>query len=317
MVRFPACAPLVLLVVAGVCMNVTSPAAGAGQRRAAPPWWWRTRRRGVPRPGMPGGQGREEPVDAHPAQAEERKLTAHDCRRPSPSAPACRCQEQLVWVDLKTKRYHLTGCSLVGLPRAQMRLDQAMANYKPCNACKPPRRSKLPQRRTTRSARCDVRPPRLSMFRTVACVACDPVCSTVMTADAPPAPIVYTLRFPAPHTHYVEVEARVPTGGRPTIELMMAGLDAGLVPRARVRAQRRARRRAATPGGAVAAGHARRPRTAGRSRPAAPRRVVVRYGVYCREMSVRTNWVEAAVRPAQRRGDVRHARRTGPRGRTR
>ena len=28
-------------------------------------------------------------------------------------------------------------------------------------------------------------------------------------------PIRYTLRFPAPHTHYVEVEATVPTAGRP------------------------------------------------------------------------------------------------------
>ena len=35
-------------------------------------------------------------------------------------------------------------------------------------------------------------------------------------------PITYTLRFPAPHTHYVSVEASVPTGGRPQIELMMA-----------------------------------------------------------------------------------------------
>ena len=35
-------------------------------------------------------------------------------------------------------------------------------------------------------------------------------------------PISYTLRFPAPQTHYVEVEARVPTGGHSTVELTMA-----------------------------------------------------------------------------------------------
>src|SRR5262245_17603651 len=35
-------------------------------------------------------------------------------------------------------------------------------------------------------------------------------------------PIRYTLSFPAPHTHYVEVTATVPTGGRPQVELMMA-----------------------------------------------------------------------------------------------
>ena len=35
-------------------------------------------------------------------------------------------------------------------------------------------------------------------------------------------PIRYTLSFPAPHTHYVEVTAVVPTGGRPAVHLMMA-----------------------------------------------------------------------------------------------
>ena len=34
--------------------------------------------------------------------------------------------------------------------------------------------------------------------------------------------IRYTLRFPAPQTNYVEVEAIVPTDGRPSIDLMMA-----------------------------------------------------------------------------------------------
>ena len=35
-------------------------------------------------------------------------------------------------------------------------------------------------------------------------------------------PIVYTVRMPAPQTHYVEVEARVPTAGQASVELMMA-----------------------------------------------------------------------------------------------
>jgi len=35
-------------------------------------------------------------------------------------------------------------------------------------------------------------------------------------------PIRYTLRFPAPHTHYVEVEASIPTAGRPDVEVYMA-----------------------------------------------------------------------------------------------
>ena len=36
------------------------------------------------------------------------------------------------------------------------------------------------------------------------------------------APLRYTLSFPAPHTHYVEVEARVPTDRHPVVELDMA-----------------------------------------------------------------------------------------------
>ena len=35
-------------------------------------------------------------------------------------------------------------------------------------------------------------------------------------------PIRYTLSFPAPQTHYVDVVATIPTDGRPEVELMMA-----------------------------------------------------------------------------------------------
>ncbi|MBO0724111.1 MAG: M61 family metallopeptidase [Blastocatellia bacterium] len=35
-----------------------------------------------------------------------------------------------------------------------------------------------------------------------------------------PEPIVYTVRFPAPETHYAEIEAVIPTHGRASIELM-------------------------------------------------------------------------------------------------
>lgn len=41
------------------------------------------------------------------------------------------------------------------------------------------------------------------------------------------APIVYTLRFPAPETHIAEIEARIPTGGDPSIELMMPAWSPG------------------------------------------------------------------------------------------
>ena len=36
-----------------------------------------------------------------------------------------------------------------------------------------------------------------------------------------PAPIVYTVRIIAPETHFIDVEAVVPTGGRQSIEMMM------------------------------------------------------------------------------------------------
>jgi hypothetical protein len=41
-------------------------------------------------------------------------------------------------------------------------------------------------------------------------------------AQTAPEPIRYTLAFPAPHTHYVDVTAVVPTDRRPQVELMMA-----------------------------------------------------------------------------------------------
>ena len=103
-------------------------------------------------------------------------------------------------------------------------------------------------------------------------------------------PVSYMVRFPAPHTHYAEVEAVVPADGRPAIELMMAAWTPGsyLI---REYARNVEAVRAATPAGqplAVVKSNKNRWRieTAGADR------VTVTYRVYCREMSVRTNWVE-------------------------
>ena len=123
------------------------------------------------------------------------------------------------------------------------------------------------------------------------------IVAVLMVTPAPPAlaqpvePIAYTVRFPAPHTHYVTIDARFPTEGRPDVELMMAVWTPGsyLVreyarhiegvtartpsgDRLPVEKSRKNRWRAAT-GGADA--------------------IVVSYQVYGREMSVRTNWIEA------------------------
>ena len=106
-----------------------------------------------------------------------------------------------------------------------------------------------------------------------------------------PEPITYTLRFPAPQTHYLSVEASVPTGGRPQVELMMAVWTPGsyLV---REFARHVEAVAARTVGGA--------PLTVEKSRKNRWRvstggvdRIVVSYLVYGREMSVRTNWIEA------------------------
>ena len=103
-------------------------------------------------------------------------------------------------------------------------------------------------------------------------------------------PIRYTVSFPAPHTHYLEVDASYPTEGRAQIDLMMAvwtpgsylireyerhveaftAVDPARAPLA-VEKTRKNRWRIATKGAAA---------------------VRVRYRVYAHEMSVRTNWVD-------------------------
>ena len=105
-----------------------------------------------------------------------------------------------------------------------------------------------------------------------------------------PEPIRYTLRFPAPQTHYVEVEAVVPTGRRPEVELYMAvwtpgsylvreyqrhveGVTASADGRPLAVEKSRKNRWKVTTGGAAS--------------------VTFRYRVYSREMTVRNNWVEA------------------------
>ena len=109
-------------------------------------------------------------------------------------------------------------------------------------------------------------------------------------AQTPPDPIRYTLSFPAPHTHYVEVTAAVPTGRRADVELMMAVWTPGsyLV---REYARNVESVTATGPDGRVLDVDKSKKnhwRIATGGAPA----ITVKYRVYCREMSVRTNWVE-------------------------
>ena len=119
----------------------------------------------------------------------------------------------------------------------------------------------------------------------------------LMTANDPSAAqavdtIRYTLRFPAPHTHYVEVEAVYPTGGRPSIDLFMAVWTPGSY---LVREYERHVENvmASVPGGAPAAITKTR-KNRWRVQTGGAPSVTVTYRVYGREMTVRNNWIESA-----------------------
>ena len=110
------------------------------------------------------------------------------------------------------------------------------------------------------------------------------------SAQSAPEPIRYTLSFPAPQTHYVEVTASVPTGRRADVDLMMAVWTPGsyLV-----------REYARNVEAVTASGPDGRALNVDKSKKnhwriatgGAPT-ITLKYRVYCREMSVRTNWVE-------------------------
>jgi predicted metalloprotease with PDZ domain len=117
----------------------------------------------------------------------------------------------------------------------------------------------------------------------------------VMAAGGPvhaqqPATVSYTLRFPAPQTHYVEVEAEVPSAGGPALDLMMPVWTPGsyLV---REYARHVEGLVAEDPGGrALRVAKTRKNRW--RVETDGARRVRLRYRVYARQMQVQANWVE-------------------------
>jgi predicted metalloprotease with PDZ domain len=130
------------------------------------------------------------------------------------------------------------------------------------------------------------------MTKTIPCLVLALALAAAGLHGAPsPMPISYTLRFPAPQTHYVEVEARIPTDGRPAIELMMAVWTPGsylLREYSRTVEEVSAATEAGEPL-SVEKSAKNRWRIGTRQAP----RVVVRYRVYSREMSVRTNFVDS------------------------
>ncbi|MFL6197449.1 MAG: M61 family metallopeptidase [Thermoanaerobaculia bacterium] len=107
-----------------------------------------------------------------------------------------------------------------------------------------------------------------------------------------PETISYTLRFPAPQTHYVEVEAVVPTDGRPEIEMMMAVWTPGSYLVREYARNVEGLSAADEQGGGLPVEKTVKNRWRIETRNAP--RVTLRYRVYAREMSVRTNFVDSS-----------------------
>jgi predicted metalloprotease with PDZ domain len=104
-------------------------------------------------------------------------------------------------------------------------------------------------------------------------------------------PLRYTLSFPAPQTHYMDVSVSVPTERRPDVELMMAVWTPGSYLVREYERHVEAVTAAGPDGRALAVVKSDKNRWRVTTGGAAT--VSVKYRVYGREMSVRTNWVEA------------------------
>jgi predicted metalloprotease with PDZ domain len=103
-------------------------------------------------------------------------------------------------------------------------------------------------------------------------------------------PVHYVVRFPAPQTHYVSVEASLPTGGQTEIEVFMPVWTPGsyLVREYARNVEEVAAADASGKNLAVVKSTKNRWKIA----TGGAREVRLTYKVYSREMSVRTNWVE-------------------------
>ena len=104
-------------------------------------------------------------------------------------------------------------------------------------------------------------------------------------------PLQYTLHFPAPHTHYVEVAVNIPACGRTSVELRMAVWTPGSYLVREYARHVEAMKAHTADGVPLSVGKTSKNRwqiTAGGTDA-----VLLTYRVYCREMSVRTNWVDA------------------------
>src|SRR5436190_14906684 len=104
------------------------------------------------------------------------------------------------------------------------------------------------------------------------------------------APIRYTLRFPAPQTNYLEVEAIVPSDGRASVEMLMAVWTPGSY---LVREYERNVEDVKASDGARALAIEKPAKNRWRIAAGGAREIKLTYRVYSHEMTVRNNWVEA------------------------
>jgi predicted metalloprotease with PDZ domain len=109
-------------------------------------------------------------------------------------------------------------------------------------------------------------------------------------AQQTPAPIRYTVRFPAPQTNYVEVEGLFPTGGRASLDLLMAVWTPGSY---LVREYERNVEALTASAGGPTLPVDKTVKNRWRVTTNGARDITVRYRVYSHEMSVRNNWVDS------------------------
>jgi predicted metalloprotease with PDZ domain len=114
--------------------------------------------------------------------------------------------------------------------------------------------------------------------------------ASLVFAQAPPSPIRYVVRFPAPQTNYLEVEAVVPTDGRPSVEMMMAVWTPGSY---LVREYERNVEAVRAANGSKELPVEKTLKNRWRITTGGAREVRLTYKVYSHEMSVRNNWVDA------------------------
>ena len=99
-------------------------------------------------------------------------------------------------------------------------------------------------------------------------------------------PVRYTLRFPAPSTHYVEVEAAIPTSGRAEVEVYMATWTPGSY---LIREYERNVEAVTAAAGTRAVAVSKSTKNRWKITTGGAPSVTLRYKVYSREMTVRNN----------------------------